>query len=149
MIRYLVALPAIVLCAVVLPGQASAQYFPQQPYNPQYGGFNPQYQPTLTPYLGMLNTNPAVGYYQGTRGAIPTVRQNFLNTQFGMSLLDLQRQQTLGTLPTEEISLLPGTGHPTAFGYTFPYYGLNTGPRSILPQAAPQTYQGSRRATKQ
>jgi hypothetical protein len=147
MIRYLVALPAVALCAVLLPGRAGAQYFPQPQYG-QFGSYNPQAQPTFSPYLGILTGNPAVNYYGSTRGVIPSFQQNFLNSQFSTSLLDLQRRQAQGTIPTEEISLLPGTGHPTAFGFYYPYYSLNPGQR-ISPQMAPQTFQGARRSSKQ
>jgi hypothetical protein len=149
MIRCRVALLAAALSAALMPGRVGAQYFPQQqPYNPQFGSFNPQGQASFSPYLGMLTGNPAVNYYGATRGVIPSFQQNFLNSQFSTSLLDLQRRQVQGTIPTEEISLLPGTGHPTAFGYYYPYYGLNPGQR-IAPQMTPQTFQGARRSARQ
>jgi hypothetical protein len=147
MIRCLVALLAVALSAALLPGRAGAQYFPQQQYG-QFGSYNPQSQPIFSPYLGILNGNPAVNYFGATRGNIPSFQQNFLNSQFSMSLLDLQRRQAQGNLPPEEISLLPGTGHPTAFGYYYPYYGLNPGQR-IPPQGAPQTTTGQRKSSKQ
>ena len=123
MIRYFVVFVAVGLCAAWSPGRAAAQYFPQQSYNPQFGTYNPQFQTNLSPFLNILRGNAAVNYYGATLGNIPSMQQNFLNNQFGTSLLDLQRRQALGTLPAEEISLLPGTGHPTAFGTTATYFG--------------------------
>jgi len=152
MIRCRIALLAVTAAAALLPGKACAQFnnpsFGQSSINPQYGGYGPQFQPSLSPYLGILSGNPAVGYYGQTRGVIPSFRQGYLNNQFNASLFDLQRRQAQGTQPGEEISLLPGTGHPTAFGFYAPYYNLNPAQR-IPPQLTPQTSTGARRSSKQ
>jgi hypothetical protein len=150
MIRRRVALLAVAAAVALLPGRAAAQFFPQQQYNPQLGtSYNPQFQPTMTPYLNMFRGNAAVNYYGATRGAIPSFQQNYLNTQFGTSLMDLQRRQAQPGELGEELPLLPGTGHVTAFGYYAPYYNFNTvqrGPSPILP---PQPSGGARRSSKQ
>jgi hypothetical protein len=150
MIRRRVVLLAVAAVVALLPGRAAAQYFPQQPYNPQLGStYNPQFQPTFSPYLNILRGNPAVNYYGATRGAIPSFQQNYLNTQFGTSIMDLQRRQAQAGEPGEELPLLTGTGHVTAFGYYAPYYNFNTVQRGPSPIAAPQPYGGARRSSKQ
>jgi hypothetical protein len=146
MIRRGVAVLAVTFAAL-LSGRASAQYNPQ-PYNPQFGVYNPQYQSNLSPYLNILRGNAAVNYYGATLGRIPSFQQNLFNTQVGASLFDLQRRQAQGNVPPEEMALLPGTGHPTAFGYYAPYYNF-VPPQRIPPQAAPPTSTGAKRSARQ
>jgi hypothetical protein len=160
MIRCRVALVVVGLAVVLLPGRAAAQYNPYFPqsygsqfgggYGQQFGGFGSQIQPGLSPYLNILRGNSAVNYLGATRGDILSFQQGMLNNQFGTSLLDLQRRQAQGGLPGEELPLLPGTGHVTAFGYYYPYYNINPLQR-VAPQqqVAPQTSGGQRRSTKQ
>jgi hypothetical protein len=114
-----------VLLASLIPlsaGTARAQFAP--PSRPNYG---PGYKPPLSPYLNLLRGgDQAANYFLGT---IPEQQRRLNATQFATEINALD-QRTLGAVLTPEASIyqiLPGTGHPTAFGTTGYYFG-NTNP---------------------
>src|SRR5437867_42378 len=121
---------AAALIFLLTANAATAQY-PGNPYQnlnrfgpPTPGG---PYGPGLSPYLNLLRGGlPAVNYYNG----VLTERDRRLfQQQAGQSILGLE--QEVGALqPGEEdlLPTLPGTGHPTAFGYSGSYF-----PQTIYP----------------
>ncbi len=107
------------------PAVAAAQAGPPGP-----GGQSPAANPTLSPYLGLLNGNnsAAFNYYGFVRP------QQQFNTQLGNLRQDLRttRQtlsQTRGLLvdqPAVDARLIGATGHGTSFGNTGSYFGRRT-----------------------
>jgi hypothetical protein len=94
------------LILLLITNEASAQY-PGNPYQ-NFNRFGPPtpggpYGPGLSPYLNLLRGGlPAVNYYNGV------LSEQEVNTV---------QPGTEDLLPT-----LPGTGHPTAFGYSGSYF---------------------------
>ena len=121
---------AATLIFLLTTNAATAQY-PGNPYQnlnrfgpPTPGG---PYGPGLSPYLNLLRGGlPAVNYYNG----VLTERDRRLfQQQAGQSILGLE-QEVGAVQPGEEdlLPTLPGTGHPTAFGYSGSYF-----PQTIYP----------------
>jgi hypothetical protein len=112
------------LIPLLITSAATAQY-PGNPYQslnrfgtPTPGG---PYGPGLSPYLNLLRGgNPAVNYYNGV---LSERDRRFFQQQAGQSILGLE-QEVGGVQPGQEdlLSTLPGTGHPTAFGYSGAYF---------------------------
>jgi hypothetical protein len=111
-------LAAFAVVLVVGSGAARAQF--QPPSRPNYG---PGYRPQLSPYLNLIRGgDPAANYYLGT---LPEFQRRSNAQLFSSEISDLDRR-VFGAIATQEQRLeqpLPGTGHPTAFGYTGYYYG--------------------------
>jgi len=109
------------LFRLVIANAATAQY-PGNPYQ-RFGTPNPggPYGPGLSPYLNLLRGgNPAVNYYNGV---LSERDRRFFQQQAGQSILGLE--QEVGAIqPVSEdlLPTLPGTGHPTAFGYAGSYF---------------------------
>ena len=106
---------------LLVANAATAQY-PGNPYQ-RFGTPNPggPYGPGLSPYLNLLRGgNPAVNYYNGV---LSERDRRFFQQQAGQSILGLE-QEVGAVQPGSEdlLPTLPGTGHPTAFGYAGAYF---------------------------
>jgi hypothetical protein len=116
---------------------ATAQY-PGNPYQnlnrfgPPPGG---PYGPGLSPYLNLLRGGPpAVNYYNGV---LSERDRRMFQQQAGQSILGLE--QEVGTIqPGQEdlLPTLPGTGHPTTFGYSGSYFPQTAYPGRYGPGGA-------------
>jgi len=125
MIPYARIVPASFLLLLLVSNLATAQY----PGNPYGGGgirFGPPtpagpYGPGLSPYLNLLRGgSPAVNYYNGV---LSERDRRMFQQQAGQSIIGLQQELNApGPEGDELLSILPGTGHPTAFGYAGSYF---------------------------
>ena len=126
MISYARIVPASFLLLLLLSNVATAQY----PGNPYGGGgirFGPPtpggpYGPGLSPYLNLLRGGPpAVNYYNGV---LSERDRRMFQQQAGQSIIGLQQEINAPAGETDDLllSTLPGTGHPTAFGYAGSYF---------------------------
>jgi hypothetical protein len=103
---------------------ATAQY---PGYNQNLNRFGPPppggpYGPGLSPYLNLLRGGlPAANYYGGV---LPERERRLFQQQAGQSILGLEQDIGIVQQPGGEdlLSPLPGTGHPTAFGYSGSYF---------------------------
>jgi len=125
MIPYARIVPASFLLLLLVSNLANAQY----PGNPYGGGgirFGPPtpagpYGPGLSPYLNLLRGGPpAVNYYNGV---LSERDRRMFQQQAGQSIIGLQQEINAPAGETDDLllSTLPGTGHPTAFGYAGSY----------------------------
>jgi hypothetical protein len=117
----------IAIAVVLLGGSGVARAQFQPPARPNYG---PGYRPQLSPYLNLIRGgDPAANYYLGT---LPEFQRRANAQQFSSEISELDKR-VFGNIPTEEQRLgqpLPGTGHPTAFGYTGYFFGGTSPPGS-------------------
>jgi hypothetical protein len=117
---------------------AMAQY-PGNPYqNLNRLGPTPPggpYGPTLSPYLNLLRGGlPAANYYQGV---LPERDRRLFQQQAGQSILGLEQEVNAVQPGTEDLlPILPGTGHPTAFGYSGAYFPQTAYPGRYGPGSA-------------
>ncbi|QDT14197.1 hypothetical protein [Alienimonas californiensis] len=116
------ALPLAAALLLIAPAVAAAQAGPVGP-----GGQTPSNNPTLSPYLGLLNRNntTAFNYYgfvrpqQRITAEVGQLRQSLRNTQS-----ELSRTQTLLIdQPAVDARLIGTTGHGTSFGNTAGFFG--------------------------
>jgi hypothetical protein len=130
------------LFLLIIAKPATAQY-PGNPYQ-RFGTPNPggPYGPGLSPYLNLLRGgNPAVNYYNGVLSERD--RRSF-QQQAGQSILGLEQEVNTVQPGSEDLlPTLPGTGHPTAFGYAGSYfpqtaYPGRTGPGSVANNLRPR-----------
>jgi hypothetical protein len=112
------------LALLLFTNVATAQY-PGNPYQnlnrfgtPTPGG---PYGPGLSPYLNLLRGGlPAVNYYNGV---LSERDRRMFQQQAGQSILGLEQEVGAVQPGTEDLlPTLPGTGHPTAFGYSGAYF---------------------------
>jgi hypothetical protein len=118
------------LILLLIANEASAQY-PGNPYQ-NFNRFGPPtpggpYGPGLSPYLNLLRGGlPAVNYYNGV---LSERDRRLFQQQAGQSILGLEQEVNAVQPGTEDLlPTLPGTGHPTAFGYSGSYF-----PQTIYP----------------
>jgi hypothetical protein len=141
MTRKLVFLPATLLL-LLIPSIATAQY-PGGAYGGGFGGgvrFGPPppggpYGPGLSPYLNLLRGGPpAVNYYNGV---LSERDRRLFQQQAGQSIIGLEQQVGAPQTDSENLlSELPGTGHPTAFGYSGSYFPATNYPGRYGPGGA-------------
>jgi hypothetical protein len=117
---------------------ATAQY-PGNPYqNPnRFGTPTPggPYGPGLSPYLNLLRGgSPAVNYYNGV---LSERDRRMFQQQAGQSILGLEQEVNTVQPGSEDLlPTLPGTGHPTAFGYAGAYFPQTAYPGRSGPGSA-------------
>ena len=132
-IAYL-AMAASLFLLLVANG-AIAQY-PGNPY-PRFGTPSPggPYGPGLSPYLNLLRGgNPAVNYYNGV---LSERDRRMFQQQAGQSILGLEQEVNTVQPGSEDLlPTLPGTGHPTAFGYSGAYFPQTAYPGRSGPGSA-------------
>ncbi|MBI3406890.1 MAG: hypothetical protein HY040_00855 [Planctomycetes bacterium] len=117
-----------VLATALIPGAASAQYFPLQ--RPQ---LNPYAQPAISPYLDIVRGgNPAINYYNGTLTEFDR-RNNALQQQYMQSQVNQLQQQTTLLEEQDFIPALSQTGHAAGFQVYGGYYTFQNAPRSFFP----------------
>jgi hypothetical protein len=123
---------------LLMSGLATAQY-PGNPYGGGGARFGPPpaggpYGPGLSPYLNLLRGGPpAVNYYNGV---LSERDRRLFQQQAGQSILGLEQQ--IGAHQSEDdlLSILPGTGHPTAFGFSASYFPATVYPGRYGPGGA-------------
>jgi hypothetical protein len=137
--RFRLVIPASLLFLLLATTLATAQF----PTNPYGGGglrFGPPppggpYGPGLSPYLNLLRGGPpAVNYYNGV---LSERDRRLFQQQAGQSIMGLE--QDVGAIqPGSEdlLSILPGTGHPTSFGYSGSYFPATVYPGRYGPGGA-------------
>jgi hypothetical protein len=98
----------------------------QQTYPYQRPNYGPMNRPAvLSPYLNLLRGgNPAANYFLGTVPEVDRrVNQRLVNSAIG----SLEREEGRPRVEGDDLlSPLPGTGHPTAFNTTTPYFASPT-----------------------
>jgi len=140
--RFAMAIPASLSLLLLTTSLAIAQY-PGNPYGGGFGGgirYGPPnpggpYGPGLSPYLNLLRGGPpGINYYNGV---LSERDRRLFQQQAGQSILGLEQQ--IGAPQSESddlLSVLPGTGHPTAFGYSGAYFPSTVYPGRYGPGGA-------------
>jgi hypothetical protein len=123
--RYAMAIPVSLTMLLLTTSLATAQY-PGNPYGGGGARYGPPppggpYGPGLSPYLNLLRGGPpAVNYYNGV---LSERDRRLFQQQAGQSIMGLEQQISAPQSDSEDLlSILPGTGHPTAFGYSGAYF---------------------------